>query len=122
MLQRQLLRKAIDSRINELDALAFAADRDDPQLADARGINHRLRMVVIGGDDRRAAIDDQIREQPQLGSEIMLDSRMIIHVVTRQVRKGARTHPHSVEAMLVETMRRRLERQMGHALARDLVE
>ena len=122
MLQRQLLRKAIDSRIDKPDAFAFASDRDDSQLADARGIDHRLRMFVIGGDDRRAAIDDQIREKPQLRCEIVLDSRMIIHVVTRQIGESTRADAHPVEAVLVETMRRRLERQMGHALARDLVE
>ena len=37
----------IHGRIDQLDAFAFAPNRDDPQPANTRGIDHRFRMFVI---------------------------------------------------------------------------
>ena len=77
---------------------------------------------MIRGNHRRAAGRDEIAEQPQLCIEVMRDIRMIIHVVARQIGKAAGGDAHAVEPVLVEPVRRGLEREMGDALARDLVE
>ena len=52
----------------------------------------------------------------------MRDIRMIIHVVARQIGEAAGGDAHAVQPVLVEPVRRRLERQMRDAFARDLVE
>ena len=52
MFERQFLRKAIDVGVDQANALAgavaFAADRDDAQVACARRIDHCLRAIMIG--------------------------------------------------------------------------
>ena len=77
---------------------------------------------MIGRDHGRAAGRDKIAEQPQLGGEIMRDVRMIIHVVARKVGEAAGRDAHAIEPELVEPVRRGLEGEMRHAIARDLVE
>ena len=41
---------------------------------------------------------------------------MIVHVIAREVGEAAGADPHAVQPVLVEPMRRRLERQMGDAI------
>ena len=69
MFERQLLRKAVDVGANQANALAgavaLAADRDDPQFARPRRIDHLLRAVMIRRDHRGAVGRDQLAEQPQ---------------------------------------------------------
>ena len=77
---------------------------------------------MIGRDHCRAAVDDEIAEQPELGIQVMRDVGMIIHVVARQIGEAAGLDAHAVETILVEPVRGGLERQMGDAVARDLVE
>ncbi len=77
---------------------------------------------MIGRDHRSPARSDEVAEQAQFGVEVMRDVGMIIHVVARQIGEAAGLNPHAVETILVETMRGGLERQMGNAVAGDLVE
>ena len=126
MFERQLLRKAVDVGANQANALAgaiaLAADRDDPQFACPRRIDHLLRAVMIRRDHRGAIGRHQIAEQPQFCVEIMRDIGMVIHVVAREIGKTAGGDPHAVEPILIEPVRRGLEREMGDALAGDVVE
>ncbi len=98
------------------------SDRDDPQTSRLRRIDHGLRTIVIGGNHRSAIRGDEIAEQPQLGGKIMRDVGMIIHVIARQIGEAAGADPDAVQPILIEPMRRRLERQMGDAVARDFIE
>ena len=68
---------------------------------------------MIGRDHRRAAVGDEIAEQPQLGVEVMRDIGMIIHVVARQIGEAAGGDAHAVEPVLVEPVRRRFEARDG---------
>ncbi len=65
---------------------------------------------------------DEIGEQPQFCVEIMRHVRMIIHVVAREIGETAGGDAHAVEPVLVEPVRGRLEGEMRHAFAGDLVE
>src|SRR6266700_6075107 len=77
---------------------------------------------MIGRDHGSTARRDQLAEQPKLGRQIMRDSRMIIHVVAREMGEAAGRDAHAVEAVLIEPVRGRLERKMRDAIVRDLVE
>ena len=77
---------------------------------------------MIRRDHRGAIGRHQIAEQPQLGVQIMRDIGMVIHVVAREIGEAAGGDPHAVEPVLVEPVRRGLEREMGDAVAGDVVE
>src|ERR1700686_1219839 len=77
---------------------------------------------MVGGNHRRAALGDEIAEQPELGGKIMRNIRMVVHVVARQIGKTAGADAYAVEPILIKPVRRSLEGKMGTALARDLVE
>ena len=70
-----------------------------------RAASIRLPSIMVGGDHRGAAGDNQIAEQPQLCVEIMRDVGMIIHVVARQVGKAAGRDTYAIEPKLIEAMR-----------------
>ena len=109
MRKAELLREAIDRDIDQANAcpltVAATPHSDKTQATSARCVDHLMRHVVIGGDHRRAAVHDQIGEQPQLGREIMRDVRMIIHVIARQVGEAAGVDAHAVEPELIEPVR-----------------
>jgi len=73
----QALGESIDTGCNDSDALACAvaaaSDADQSQFPLACGVNHLLRAVVIGADDRRAVFDNQLAKQTQFGSKVMRD-------------------------------------------------
>ena len=86
-------RKAIDAGIDQANpirhAVAVAADCHNPQAALARRVDHRSRMIMIGGNHRNAIGCDQFAEQPELGGKIMRHIGVVIHVVARQVGEPA---------------------------------
>ena len=71
------------------------------------------RNLRIGIDDGRIARREQRTEQAQLGREIMIQRRMVIEVIARQVGEGAGHQPDMIEPMLGEAMRRGFQRHMG---------
>ncbi len=79
-------------------------------------------MVVIGNDDRGSVRLHQIGEQAQFRAKIVFDGRMIVHVIARQIGERAGVDAHTIQPVLVEAVRGRLERQMRHAFAGDLVQ
>ena len=87
-----------------------------PQPAPFRGRDHGLGVLVIGGHHRRAAWLDQIGEQTQLGGEIGFERRMVIEMVATEIGECAGRHAQAVEPMLIEPMRRSLDRKMSRRL------
>ena len=124
--QREPLRKAFDRRIDEanagMHAIATAADAHHRKIARRRGLDHRGRAIMIGGDHRDAIGIDQIAKQPQLCVEIVRDGGVIIHVIARQVGEAGGADAHAVEPELIEPMRRGFQREMRHALAGQPIE
>ena len=109
MFKRELLRQAVDSGVEQSYPLARAiarpSDRDDPQAADALRINHCLRAIVIGRNHRSAISSDQLAKQPELGVQVMLYIRMVIHVIARQIGEAAGSDAHAVQPILIEAVR-----------------
>src|SRR4051794_24271068 len=77
---------------------------------------------MIRGNHRSAIGYDQIAEQPQLCVEIMRHVRVIIHVVAREIGERAGADTDALEPILIEAMRRSLQREMRDALTCDFVE
>ena len=61
-------------------------------------------------------------KQPQLGGEIVLDRRMVVHVVAGEIGERARGEAHAVEPLLVEAVRRGLHGEVGDAACGEPVE
>ena len=60
-----------------------------------------------------------VLEQPEFGREIILDRRVIVHVVAGQIGESAGGEPHAIEPLLVEAMRGGFDREVGDALSRQ---
>ncbi len=78
----------------------------------------RGAMALSASMTAGAPSRQKVPEQPELGGEIILDRRVIVHVVARQVGERARGEPHAVEPLLVEAMRGGLDREIGDAASR----
>ena len=99
----------------QLQEVALAADGQHFQAGALGRRDGRRRPRVVGEDDRRRALRQQRLEQPQLGLVIVLDRRMIVHVVAAEIGEAAGGEPDAVEPALVEAMARRFHRRMRDA-------
>src|SRR5262249_58445539 len=77
---------------------------------------HRLGMLVVGSDDRRATRHDEVAEQPELGGEIGFECRVVVEVVAAEIGEAAGFYAHAVETVLVEPVRGRFHGEGGNAL------
>ena len=75
--------------------------------------------VAVGIHDGGAALRQQALEQPRLGREVGVHRGVIVEMLVRQVGEAGGGELQAVEAMLVETVARRLDRKMRDALARQ---
>ena len=103
-----------------LDALqrqevAMAADGEHIEAGGLRRVDRRLRPVVVGEDDGRRALRQQRVEEAQLGAKIVLDRRMIVHVVAAEIGEAAGGEPDAVEPALVEAVAGGFHRGVGDA-------
>src|SRR6266852_2902638 len=72
-------------------------------------------MIRVGIHHCNAAVFHQLAEQAELGGEVILETRMIIEMITRDVGEAGRRNLHAVQAVLIQAMARGLERQMVDA-------
>ena len=99
-----------------------------PTVNDRRGRAPRAAAITRGAMSLSASMTAgapsgrRSPEQPQLGGEIVLDRRVIVHVVARQIGEGAGGEAHAVEPLLVEAVRRGLHREMRDAARGEPVE
>ena len=80
------------------------------------------RVRPVRADRRDAALGEEVAEQAELGVAVVLDGRMVVHVVAREVGVAGGGEPDAVKPALVEAVARRLHREMRDALACELVE
>jgi len=111
----EALGESVDFVFDELNALAAPSDREQPQAPLLGSRHHGIGLRVIDIDHGRAARLDEIGEQPQLGAKIMFKGRMIVEMITRDIGETCRRNMHTVEATLVEPVRRSLQGEMRHA-------
>ena len=81
-----------------------------------------VRDLAVGIDDGRLSRSQEVLEEAHLGREVMLGRRMVVEVIARQVGEGCARELHAIEPVLVEPMRRSLERQMADGAAGEIVE
>ena len=105
MRELEHLCEAFDRGLDEADAVAAPADREEAQPPPARRRHHRVGLLVVGGDHGGTAGNDQIGEQPELGGEIIFQRRMIVEMVAAEIGEGAGRHPNAVEPALIEAVR-----------------
>ena len=106
----------------EPNRLALHTDSDGLEPPGLRRRDHTRSDGTVGVDDGRGAIRQKILEQPELGLEIVLDRRMIVHVVAGQIGERARRKAHAVEPLLVETVRGGLDREARDAACGEPIE
>ncbi len=94
----------------ELDIFALFADGERPPPCRANRRDDARCDLAVRVDNSGLAGPEQIAEQPQLGGEIFLLGRVIIHVIARQVGEAGRSRRHPVEPLLIQPMRRSLHR------------
>ncbi len=66
--------------------------------------NRLFRPWIIGKDDRRGTLRQQIPEQPHLGGHVILNRRMIVHMVAAKIGEGGGRQPDAIKAELIEAM------------------
>ena len=116
------LREAIDLAVLSLMSSPASPTVMSFKPALFRGRDHLPGIAIVDVDHRRAVGRDHFVEQPQLGGEVVLEGRVIIQMVAGDIGEGAGRDPHAVEPVLVEAVAGRFERQMRHAVARQLVQ
>src|SRR5476651_1105185 len=116
MRQRNALREAIDFAADQLDAVAMLADGHDLEPPLFGRFDYLPGITIVDADHRGAVGYDQRIEKMQFGREIGFERSVIIEMVARQIREGAGRDPHAIKPVLIEAMRRGLERQMRDAL------
>ena len=115
-------RRSVARGREEPDRLSLRADGDGLKSARPHRCDHLRGDGAVSVDDRRRAIRQEVPEQPELGGQIVLDRRVIVHMVAREICERARGKPHAVEPLLVETMRGRLDREARDAACGQPVE
>ena len=74
----------------ELEEGALAPDGQHVETGALCRRDGRRRPRVVGEDDGRRALGQQRLEQPHLGLVIVLDRRMIVHVVAAEIGEARR--------------------------------
>ena len=67
-------------------------------------------MIAVHVDDRGATRREDRGEQAELGGEIVVDRRVVVHVVAAEIGEGGGGEAEAVEPALVEPVARGLDR------------
>ncbi len=116
------LREPLGRRGDEREVGACAADRNETQFHLLRDGRDDPGLRAVGVHHGAGALGQQRIEQPELCRAIGLQRRMIVEMIAREIRESAGRDSNTIEAALVEAVRRGFEREMRDALARELVE
>ena len=100
--------------------IALAADSANIKARITSGADRLLRPRIVGEDHRRCALFHQRIEQPHLRGHIVLNGRMIIHMIAAEIGETGRCKLHAIEAALVEAVARSLHRRMRYAFGGKL--
>src|SRR5439155_24870307 len=98
--------KTVARRIEKPNSVSLAPHCSDGKAARLRCARHCVRMLVIDIDDRGCTGRQQFLKQPQLGSEIRIEVRMIVEMIARDDDECARGKVQAIEPVLIEPMRR----------------
>ena len=115
VLDLEALGEAVAGNRREPQVAAVTPGADDPDAAPPSDLGHGLRSIVIGVDHGDAVGRQEGVEQPQLGVEIVVDRRVIVEMIAAEIGERRSLDRDAVEPALIEAVRGRLERQVGHA-------
>ncbi len=107
---------------NEFQRFATLSDGEKAQPTIFRDGEKTLCVLGVAVDDRDAVRAHQFGKEAKLGGKVVVESRVIIHVVAGDVGEGSRRDLDAVQTILIEAMARRLERQMLDAVTFHLRE
>ena len=99
-----LLAEAFALNLDDAKRLAFPPNGEQVEPARLATCRSLCAMVAIDIDDRRRTRLQQVFEQPHLGIEIVLDRRVIVEMVVREIGESTGGNPQPVEPVLVEAM------------------
>ncbi len=121
--QPQALSRCMRELLDQAQAGAFGAHRDEAQAPPPRRRNESLGVRRVGVDGGDATLFHERIEQAQLGGKIIVEADVIIEMVPGDISESRGRNPDAVKAELIEPMARRFERKILHALlpeAREL--
>ena len=99
-----------------LDIGALAAHGEQRRPGAERGEHEGLVLGIVDIDHRRAAIDQEVREQPQLGVAVFFHVLVIVEMVAAEIGEGHRLEMDAVHPPLVEPVAGGFQRHMVDAL------
>ncbi len=108
--------KPSSSAEHKPQGLAVAPDRDElepPRLGDAGHARSRFAVDIHHG---AGAARQQLGEQAKLLREIILEARVVVQMIARDIGEGAGRERDAVDAALLQAVARGFEREMGDAV------
>ena len=116
MLDDEVLRKAVRRGRDEPQALAGPPDGDEFKPACFRFGGDGLAALAVDINDSPGARRQQFTEQAELLREIIVEARVIVQMVARDIGEGAGGKCDAVDAALLQAVARGLEGKMGDAV------
>src|SRR6266851_10024503 len=105
--------------LQQPELAAFYAPGPETDAAALADRGQRRGAVAVAIHDGRSALRQEALEQPRLGREVVVHRGVVVEMLMRQVGEAGGGETDAVEAMLIETMARRLDRKVRDALARQ---
>jgi len=102
MLDDESLSETVEFGRDEPQSFSVAADRDEPETPRLRFRRHAPPGFAIDIDDRGGAFRQKLGEQPELLREIVLEARVIVQMIARDIGESAGGERDAVDAALLQ--------------------
>ncbi len=120
--EAEALAEALRDKIEQADLGSRPADADEPLAARLGDLGDVGAAGAVHVDDRGAVGGQEIGEQLELGGEIGLHRRVVVHVVAAEIGEAGGADADAVQAVLVEAVARCFQRRVGDPLPGQPVE
>src|SRR5260370_36318873 len=105
--------------LQQPELAAFCAPGPETDAAALADRGQRRGAVAVAIHDGRTALRQEAFEQPRPGRGVVVHRGVVVEMLVRQGGEAGGRETDAVEAMLIDTMARRLDRQARDALARQ---
>ncbi len=122
MLDFEALGEAVAGRRDKAQRLARAPHGDEVKPVRGARLGHALARLAIHVHHGRCPRRQKLAKQAELLREVLLETRVVVQMIPRDVGEGARGKLDAVDAALLQPMARCFERKMGDARSRKLGE
>ena len=117
VLDLQFLPKLSGVAGEEANCFAPLAHREHAKTPLCSVLTSLVRPGIVSPDHRCAIVFDDLVEQPHFCCEVVFHRRVVIEMVAAEVGERSRLYGHAFVAELRQPVTRRLERDVGDALA-----